>query len=591
MFAKVSLPKALEYSAGLFQPRCAPVVLGRAIALRWREIGCGLMLLIMALNMLAVVSQKSIATDEIVMIPSSYYHVAKGNVELVSEHPPLAKFIAALPLLFLNLHTVGAQETALPDPYRRFWEDNRALFETICFWARVPAIALTVALGALIFIFARELFGAQAGLLAVALFSLEPTTLANGRVVGTDIPAAFGYLLLLYVLYQYVKTRTWTRAVILGIVGGVACLTKFSMLLAGPLVALVFLVMMWRSADHGHARSTLILHGILAALSAVLVIQVAYFFHSRALMESDEELFSIFPRYSRIIHSAMAVFPYVLPTDFIMGAFWQFVHNHFGNRASIFGMYSFQGWWYYFPVAFALKVPIAFLLLSVTSLGWCGYQTLVTRDRRYCLLLTSFTVYMILMMVTRINIGIRYFLPAYPLLFILGGAVLDLLVRSRYARPLGLLTATSVVTWMGAEALFTYPNYMPYMNQFAVGQPHWRYLSDSNVEWGDDVRGLAEYLHARGEKSVQAALIGGTTTLRYYGIDYINLISPDETTLPKTRYVAIGASYLNGSTMTFAQIRGKMLTEEQRINFFDPYRHRSPETIIGGSIYVYRQED
>src|SRR5262249_8709751 len=154
----------------------------------------------------------------------------------------------------------------------------------------------------------------------------------------------------------------------------------------------------------------------------------------------------------------------------------------------------------------------------------------------------SFTIYMILMMVTRINIGIRYFLPAYPLLFILGGAVLDLLVRSRYARPLGLLTALSVVTWMGAEALCTYPNYMSYMNQFTVGQPHWRYLSDSNVEWGDDVRGLAEYLHARGEKSVQAALIGGTTTLRYYGIDYINLISPDETSLPKTRYVAIGAS-------------------------------------------------
>src|SRR5262249_17739770 len=164
-------------------------------------------------------------------------------------------------------------------------------------------------------------------------------------------------------------------------------------------------------------------------------------------------------------------------------------------------------------------------------------------------------------------------------------------VRSRYARPLGLLTAISVVTWMGAEALFTYPNYMSYMNQFTVGQPHWRYLSDSNVEWGDDVRGLAEYLHARGEKSVQAALIGGTTTLRYYGIDYINLISPDETSLPKTRYVAIGASYLNGSTMTFAQIHGKMLTEEQRINFFDPYRYRSPETIVGGSIYVYRQED
>src|SRR5262249_9171146 len=151
---------------------------------------------------------------------------------------------------------------------------------------------------------------------------------------------------------------------------------------------------------------------------------------------------------------------------------------------------------------------------------------------------------------------IRYFLPAYPLLFILGGAVLNLLARSRYARPLGILTTMSVMTGMAAEAVLTYPDYMSYMNQITAGRPHWRYLADSNVEWGDDVRGLAEYLRARGEKSVQAALIGGTTTLRYYGIEYINLIGTEETTLPKTRYVAIGASYLNGSTMTFARIRG-----------------------------------
>src|SRR5262249_31906230 len=132
MSFRVALSKPLEHSAGLFRPRYALVVLRSAIAMRWREIGCGVLLLIMALNMLAVVWQKSIATDEIVMIPSSYYHVAKGNVELVIEHPPLAKFIASLPLLFLNLHTVEAPETALPDPYRRFWEDNRALFESIC---------------------------------------------------------------------------------------------------------------------------------------------------------------------------------------------------------------------------------------------------------------------------------------------------------------------------------------------------------------------------------------------------------------------------------------------------------------------------
>src|SRR5947208_4407204 len=64
------------------------------------ELGCLLMLTLMALQMLAVISRKSITVDEIVMIPSGYYHLAAGNVELVHEHPPLSKIISAIPLLF-----------------------------------------------------------------------------------------------------------------------------------------------------------------------------------------------------------------------------------------------------------------------------------------------------------------------------------------------------------------------------------------------------------------------------------------------------------------------------------------------------------
>jgi hypothetical protein len=53
------------------------------------------------------------------------------------------------------------------------------------------------------------------------------------------------------------------------------------------------------------------------------------------------------------------------------------------------------------------------------------------------------------------------------------------------------------------------PDYVPYMNQLASERPPWEYLSDSNVEWGDDIRALAAYLRARGEKDVRAALSGG----------------------------------------------------------------------------------
>jgi hypothetical protein len=59
----------------------------------------------------------------------------------------------------------------------------------------------------------------------------------------------------------------------------------------------------------------------------------------------------------------------------------------------------------------------------------------------------------------------------------------------------------------------------------------------------------------------------------------------------KTRYVAIGASYLNGSTVPEEVIVGDHpATETERVNFFEAYRSRKPEVVIGGSIYVFRED-
>jgi hypothetical protein len=163
--------------------------------------------------MFAVISRKSITVDEIVMIPSAYYHLAAGNFQLVNEHPPLAKIIAGVPALFVQPNEVKPEQiVGEPGSFRekwsyaeRFWENNPDIFESLSFWPRVPAVILTVLLGFLIFKLARELFGPLPAVLAVALFTLEPTVLAHGRVVQTDIPATLGYLLLFFAMYRYAK--------------------------------------------------------------------------------------------------------------------------------------------------------------------------------------------------------------------------------------------------------------------------------------------------------------------------------------------------------------------------------------------------
>src|ERR1043165_9487196 len=82
----------------------------RWISTRWSCLGCAVLLGLMALQMLAVIRQKSITIDEIVMIPSGYYHVATQNFELINDHPPLSKILAAIPLLFIQPEEVRPEQ-------------------------------------------------------------------------------------------------------------------------------------------------------------------------------------------------------------------------------------------------------------------------------------------------------------------------------------------------------------------------------------------------------------------------------------------------------------------------------------------------
>jgi hypothetical protein len=134
-----------------------------------------------------------------------------------------------------------------------------------------------------------------------------------------------------------------------------------------------------------------------------------------------------------------------------------------------------------------------------------------------------------------------------------------------------------------------YPHYMSYMNALASPKPRWWYLSDSNVEWGDDVKELATFLRARGETRVRALLLGGFATLGFYGAEYLDAVSPISG--PQPTYTAIGASALNGSSVPFYEIDGKRVSDQTRVNTFAAYRDRTPEAVIGNSIYVYRTAD
>ncbi len=499
---------------------------------------------------------------------------------------------AALPLLFLQPNEPPPAEPRQENSYERthavdgnFWTANTGEFETISFWTRVPMILLTLVLGWLLFIFTKELANPRAGVFAVALYSLEPTVLAHGCIVHTDLPAALAYLFFVFAVYRYSRRPSFRSALVVGLFTGAALITKFSLVIVGPLLLVAIGALVLRAPSRGLTRGIILRHALVVGFVALAIINLAYRFQRQPILPADIAWIAArTPEYAQPIMSGIRGLSVLFPTYYLFGIYNVWLHNHSGHATFLLGHYSDLGWWYYFPVAFALKTTLAFLGLALVSLLWALWGFLVKREGQLLFLLVPIAAYLLVALTSRINIGIRHFLPVYPFLFILAALLLDRLLRvSKWRYLTGLLVA-GIIASMGFETVRAYPDYLSYFNQLQRDRPGWQLLSDSNVEWGEDVNAAAAYLRARGETRLSGATSAGWLTFRFFGVEYFDICPPRDKDDVQTKYVAIGASFLNGSTIPGSA----ELPETERENTFGAYRNRKPEAVFGNSIYLYR---
>jgi hypothetical protein len=239
------------------------------------------------------------------------------------------------------------------------------------------------------------------------------------------------------------------------------------------------------------------------------------------------------------------------------------------------GSWSDHGWWWYFLAAFALKETLALLALLATG------TFLVARRRALDPLTTGFLfvppiVFTALLVVfTDIDLGVRYLLAAYPFLFLIAASVFRpgcLGIRGR--RVAGALLALHVVAAVAAA-----PSHLAYTNAL-IGESDraYRWLADSNLDWGQELRRLRTYLAGRGLARVGLAYFGRAAP-ELYGIEYE---VPRGTLTPGT-YV-ISANYLAGRPY-FLWDHGAVY--DAPADMFAPFRRITPTAVIGHSLFVY----
>jgi 4-amino-4-deoxy-L-arabinose transferase-like glycosyltransferase len=542
-------------------------------------------LFLMVINCTVAISKTSITSDEVVHIPAGFYALTTGEYRMNAEHPPLAKMWSAIPLFFLLPHDKGPSEPTGYFAqrgaafYGHFWKLHEKRFREIWFWSRLSMIAFTAGLGMLLFWTTRRWFGTMPAVFATLIYAFEPNVLGHGRLVHTDVAASFMYLLFFVALYGYKESPTLLRACLLGLTTSLALVTKFSMVVLLPVLSVLFVLLLWKHRREPKEFRMTAGHALLTVIVIILIIQSVYGFQNHPL-GADATWIQGVSRYPTLVVRTIEALSPVFPRDFLFGTYVVLMHNSGGHSSSLLGQYDYRGWWYYFPVAFALKTPIAFLVLAAAGILW-SLWLLSRKETVFLLPWIPLAIYAGLAMSSGINIGIRHFMPAFPFLMMFAGVIVARIYGQ--AGKWGRIVAASVIGILALEAYLAFPYYISYFNQFKGANPGWRYLSDSNVEWGDAVPELVEYLKARNIRQVSGALLGGNMTLHFYGIEFTDIYEP----LAKTRHVALGASFLNGSTVGYGDAASGRGTEAERVNFFRAYRARKPVAVFGNSIYLF----
>jgi tetratricopeptide (TPR) repeat protein/xanthosine utilization system XapX-like protein len=474
--------------------------------------------------------------------------------------------------------------------------------ETLFFYAKLQMIVLGILLGAFVYRWSKELFGLEAAIASLFLYCLDPNILAHSEIVHTDI--AFTTILFIgtYFFFRTLNKLTLPNLILTALFFGLAAITKYTYVAVLLVWIGLALLKIFSSQPQecavglrGDVSSrwgkAALITGILVCslITAYFLIWSAYGFRFDAIPGGQRHLqiTQTLQNNPRLQGIMPFIFHYHLfPEAWIYGQL--FVLENLTRYTYLLGTYSDHGFWLYFPVAFAVKTPVPTLILLIGTLGMWGFKRGKKIDGLF--LLVPVVVYFALAIGAGINIGLRHILPIYPFLFVLlGGTAAELWKGRNWLARGGLIFLSLWYLW---SSISIYPHYLAFFNEFAGGAKNGHtILLDSNLDWGQDLKGLKRWIDENRIKKIQFLYFGfyNAAEPKYYGIDAVYLpgswVAHDSTAGSSSavpNYLAISANHLFGKYF----LRG-----ERREDFVRPFRSLRPAAIIGHSIYIYRMSD
>lgn len=539
------------------------------------------------------VPKNSVTIDEYMHLPIGVSYWELREFWGYHHNPPLTRLVAAIPAVLADVPTnyrnfYYTPHDRRPDEKlgRDFMLANQHQYMRVFIWGRLAGAGFSVLAGWVVFRWARQLFGESGGLLSLALWAFCPNVLAHAGLVTPDVGSTALGLLATYVFWRYLQAPSLRGAVFSGVLLGLTIGAKFSFVIL-PAIWVVLAGMRLRQLTCRRAVG----HAVIVLAVSLLVVNNLYLFEgtgrtlgsfdlrSNSLtQEKPERQPSEAPRVNRFRRTLWESFPVPLPEHFVLG-FDDQLHDVDSGRFYKYlrgDLRQDDGWWYYYLYCIAVKTPVGTLLiLLAASIAIWLRQYRSSLFNEACLLLPPLVFLVTLSSQTGLNSHLRYVLPAYPFAFVWAGR----LGRSSRAVCYGLAV---VIAANFVSVVRVHPHYLAYFNEPAGGPANAiEHLADSNIDWGQGLIPLKEWLaaNAPGERIYLAYF--GNMDPGILGFEY----DVPPTTGPVPGLHAIGANFLAGvpwSVPSGPKARYWMAPEALTY-----YRRCEPVATPGWSIYVY----
>lgn len=571
-------------------------------------------LILGAMFFMALASMKndSLTFDEVAHLPAGYSYLTQKEYRLNPEHPPLIKDIAALPLLFQKINFPSYLKSWQEDANGQWDFGNKFLYHSgnnpdkIIFWARFPMILIMLFLGWFIYKWTKEILGRKTAFLALFLYSFSPTILAHGRFVTFDVAAAAGFFIATYYFIRVLKDASLKNIIIAGLVFGASQLVKFSLFLLVPFFIILTSAWIYPNRKKYKIYLKYLKVLILTLVIGYLLIYPVYLYHvwNYPLEKQTSDIKSISSTFgsktmvNTIIwmSNKKILKPY---TQYSLGLFMTLNRTAGGNNAYFLGQVSSKAWWYYFPIIYFIKEPLALHVLIIIA-------AFVALKKLRPSLFSHFPVFAMFLFIViywlssvtgNLNIGIRHLLPVFPFTYILVSRQITewLKIEKESDSPLKLIRSyfkslgkkfilVILLVWYLVSVVKIFPNFLAYFNEIAGGPDNgYKYVTDSNLDWGQDLKRLAKFVDKNDKiDKIYVDYFGGDEPTRLLGEKYAGQwLNFDSEEKAKGKWLAISLNSLQGGRAKPAKGFNQPTDYYKWLDKYEPIAR------IGYSIFVY----